>query len=374
MAKKLPYLPLWTKDFIADTHYLTPAEVGAYVRLLLEAWNQPDCSLPDDDTFLRRVVGGDPRSWRKMKPNVMRFWQLNDGHYRQKRLSSEHKNAASRSRSASKSAKAKWLKFRENEDASAQRTHSERSALTESILQKEKEEERINRKKSISDEEIRFLKWYESYPRKVGKGRARTAYIKALKKTTGDILLKGSERYAGERAGEDQSFTKHPSTWLNSECWDDDPAPQKGNENEHGFTALRRGSAKVIEEAEAIDSDADRVGTHVPRPKAVGRRMEDPIEGVYRSPGEVGREHTRNGSKRGNSSMEVVSNGRGDHRTSTHGSSRASHAEADDIATDQPGGGLCADAQREREEFEALCRDESEIVEWFPPKIRASYD
>jgi len=31
-------------------------------------------------------------------------------------------------------------------------------------------------------------------------------------------------RYALQREGQDQKFTKHPATWLNAEGWNDEPA------------------------------------------------------------------------------------------------------------------------------------------------------
>lgn len=69
-----------------------------------------------------------------------------------------------------------------------------------------------------------FDEFWASYPRKVGKGQARTAFQKALKKAyVGDILT-GAERYAQERAGQDSAYTAHPATWLNGERWLDEPS------------------------------------------------------------------------------------------------------------------------------------------------------
>lgn len=41
-------------DWLSSTKIslMTPAQEGAYIRLLCHAWNDPDCSLPDDDTQL----------------------------------------------------------------------------------------------------------------------------------------------------------------------------------------------------------------------------------------------------------------------------------------------------------------------------------
>ncbi|OKO71893.1 hypothetical protein AC630_31760 [Bradyrhizobium sp. AS23.2] len=38
-------------------------------------------------------------------------------------------------------------------------------------------------------------------------------------------MLNGAMRYAAERTGQDPKFTKHPATWLNGECWKDEPEP-----------------------------------------------------------------------------------------------------------------------------------------------------
>ena len=71
-----------------------------------------------------------------------------------------------------------------------------------------------------------FQKWWQAYPRRVGKGGARIAYMRVMKsrKATSVELLAGAERYATARAGEDPKFTKHPATWLNGECWLDELA------------------------------------------------------------------------------------------------------------------------------------------------------
>jgi hypothetical protein len=44
------------------------------------------------------------------------------------------------------------------------------------------------------------------------------------KLATPEELVSGAKRYAAERAGQDGKYTKHPATWLNNECWADEPA------------------------------------------------------------------------------------------------------------------------------------------------------
>ena len=71
-----------------------------------------------------------------------------------------------------------------------------------------------------------FESFYATYPRKVGHKAAEKAWLKALKDGADpEAVLAGAERYRRERDGQDPQYTKHPATWLNQGCWEDDPAP-----------------------------------------------------------------------------------------------------------------------------------------------------
>lgn len=73
--------------------------------------------------------------------------------------------------------------------------------------------------------EAEFDAWWAAYPRKVAKDAARKAYAKARKRADAGTLLSAAQRYA--KAQDDPKFTKHPATWLNGGCWDDEDAPAK---------------------------------------------------------------------------------------------------------------------------------------------------
>jgi hypothetical protein len=75
-----------------------------------------------------------------------------------------------------------------------------------------------------------FEEWYAVYPRRMGRGKALESYAKAIKAglATHAELLDGARRYAAEnahRTGPDKKFIKHPATWLNQQCWLDEPDP-----------------------------------------------------------------------------------------------------------------------------------------------------
>jgi len=69
-----------------------------------------------------------------------------------------------------------------------------------------------------------FDQFWAAYPRKTGKGAARTSFAKAIKKTT---LAKMLRTLAWQRESEQwlSGFIPHPTTWLNQERWDDEPTP-----------------------------------------------------------------------------------------------------------------------------------------------------
>jgi len=70
-----------------------------------------------------------------------------------------------------------------------------------------------------------FDTWWRSVPLKRSKGKAREAYKRVRKKAEATTLLAGIERYAQEVAGREPRFIKHPTTWLNAECWLDEDSP-----------------------------------------------------------------------------------------------------------------------------------------------------
>lgn len=70
-----------------------------------------------------------------------------------------------------------------------------------------------------------FNAWYAIYPKHVGRGAAVNAYAKARKNgATAEELNEGARRYAAQRKGQDAQYTKQPATWLNQECWTDEPS------------------------------------------------------------------------------------------------------------------------------------------------------
>lgn len=70
-----------------------------------------------------------------------------------------------------------------------------------------------------------FEEFWEAYPRKVGKGSARTAFDRAKRKMNLEGILSGLETCKTVWRDGDPKFIPHPATWLNREGWLDEPEP-----------------------------------------------------------------------------------------------------------------------------------------------------
>jgi hypothetical protein len=81
-----------------------------------------------------------------------------------------------------------------------------------------------------------FEQFWRIYPRKVAKGGARASFEKAIKRADPSVILAGAQRYRDD-PNRSLQFTKHPSTWLNQDCWDDDPLPSRMDPREEAAQA-----------------------------------------------------------------------------------------------------------------------------------------
>ncbi|MFB7617803.1 hypothetical protein [Kitasatospora sp. NPDC056181] len=85
-----------------------------------------------------------------------------------------------------------------------------------------------------------FDAFWTAYPKKVGKGTARTAWTKALKRGADPAAIVAAvPRHAAHwrATNTDPKFIPHPTTWINGERYDDElhtpqpPAPQQSQQD-----------------------------------------------------------------------------------------------------------------------------------------------
>lgn len=95
---RLDYIPIWISDFLADenVHLMSTEQKGAYLLLLMRAWQQwPPASMPDDEARLSVWAGLRGKRWRDSREIIMAPWMKgDDGRWYQKRLASEWLKAA----------------------------------------------------------------------------------------------------------------------------------------------------------------------------------------------------------------------------------------------------------------------------------------
>ena len=115
MAGKAPAFQFYANDWLGSTNVMlmTPAQEGAYIRLLAIAWNAPDCGLPDDDeqlAALSRLGEG----WFNGGSTILRkCFVCRDGRLYNSRLLAERKKQEEwrkKSRAGGKASAAKRLR------------------------------------------------------------------------------------------------------------------------------------------------------------------------------------------------------------------------------------------------------------------------
>lgn len=67
-----------------------------------------------------------------------------------------------------------------------------------------------------------FIEFWNLYPRKLTRNKARIAYLKALKSADAETILNGLKWWiAGEWRGKEERYIPHAPTWLNQARWED---------------------------------------------------------------------------------------------------------------------------------------------------------
>lgn len=77
------------------------------------------------------------------------------------------------------------------------------------------------RKPRIPDSE-NFKLFWQSYPRRMGKGVARIAFENACKIESASVIIEAAQKFQMISENTEVRFIPHPSTWLRAERWDDD--------------------------------------------------------------------------------------------------------------------------------------------------------
>jgi hypothetical protein len=69
-----------------------------------------------------------------------------------------------------------------------------------------------------------FVRFWEVYPRKTGKGAAEKSWAKAVRLAQPETIINAARDF---RWPDDLQFVPHPATWLNQRRWEDEALPEQ---------------------------------------------------------------------------------------------------------------------------------------------------
>jgi len=205
----LPYMQLYTSDYLADTAHLTTVEHGAYLLLLMNYW-QRGKPLDNTDGRLAHVARLSAEEWEAVEPILAEFFSIQEDIWTQARIERDLDKI-----------RAKSSKLAANGSIGGSKRQANAKQMPIYEEEEEDKEEEEDNKKIWS-----FERFWNTYPRKTAKGAATGAWIKALKKASAQEIITAAESYRDD-PNREEGFTAHASTWLNQERWSDGPIPQK---------------------------------------------------------------------------------------------------------------------------------------------------
>ena len=224
------YFPFHVGDYVASTAHLSWDEDMAYTRLI-RSYYQTEKPIPKEKAY--RLARATTPSQRAAVDSVLdEFFILDADGYHQKRCDEEIAKFSDKQNKAKRSANARWKPDSKHSEGNANasethmRTHSEGNAdamltnnqepITNNQIQKEKEKE-------PQPPVPGFDVFWETYPKKVARPAALTAFKKAkLNGHLPDVLKDIEEKSNSEAWTKNKGqFIPNPATYLNQRRWED---------------------------------------------------------------------------------------------------------------------------------------------------------
>lgn len=236
MSNRCPAFQFYPNDWLSSPHItlMSPAEEGAYIRLLCYAWADPDCSLPDDNETLARLSrlgegwfkGGSTNIRKCFVPHPekpQRLVNLRLLEERQKQQAWRNKSRlggilSSKSRRSNPNGGSTTLEAIGSSLVEPNPNSSSSSSEIKNTL-------RVQRDTLLNGQRFTFEIFWRAYPKKRGRGPAEKAWAKIR---PDDMLLgtmlakidqaKQTSQWMNDRG----KFIPHPATWLNAKGWEDE--------------------------------------------------------------------------------------------------------------------------------------------------------
>ena len=256
MINKSPAFQFYVNDWLSSTNIalMTPAEEGAYIRLLAHMWNDSDCCLPNDDEILARLSRLN-EGWFNGGSTVVKkcfkFFDKEKTKLTNERLLKERKKQNEwRKKSQKGGLKSSKIRQKKRLKGGSKMVHrmveppyvppyipfgnSSSSSSYNNIYiyaQNLKKIKKTDINESIYKSLPLFLEFWKIYPRPIDKKKACWAYIQCLiNGTIPEQILKYTQRYIDqiEKDNIEVQYIKHPTTFLNStEFGEEEPAEKE---------------------------------------------------------------------------------------------------------------------------------------------------
>lgn len=213
----MEWYPHYISDYDGDTLHLSLAEDGAYCRLI-RWYYKNERPIPNDPVALAGICRVSVAEWEQLSAKILPLFVTRDT--RVGTASVLHHKRCDKVLLKQNKSRRDWKSRQEN-----LRKHNILEPVTRdtrvTLAAKGKERKGYTDRDSNNKYIGHFEKFWSAYPRKVAKGQAIKAFAKAVKTVDPETIIQAAHRYAEERAGQEQNYTKHPATWINGQCWDD---------------------------------------------------------------------------------------------------------------------------------------------------------
>jgi uncharacterized protein YdaU (DUF1376 family) len=220
--------PLHIGDFLSGTLHMDTLEKGAYIMLIVAHMQAGEQGLPNDDKMLARIAGVTPKVWSRIKPILAEKFTINENFWEQKKCIEVLRNISQKSSNA----RAKALKRHNTGDATAKPQQSCSSANHKPITNiknniKKNEVLQVDKSPPDKDEnygDYDFNDFWDVYPRKIGKGAARAAWLNQISfhGAAPETMFNAARNYRQQELDTEERYIKTPAKFLSEQRYLDE--------------------------------------------------------------------------------------------------------------------------------------------------------
>lgn len=229
------YYQFHVGDYIAHTSHLTPLEDLVYRRLLDLCYMREKPLPPETQSVSRLIRLGSEEETKAVQTVLNEFFVLTEKGWTNARVEVEINKANHRSDVARKNGKAGGRPRKTQQEPSGFQKKTQREPSGNPV-----ESYPIpNTQDPIPNTPPRpqggvaaaFERFWSAYPKKIGKGQAEKAFVKARLNGSLPAVLQALEdqKRSEQWQKENGQFVPNPATWLNQRRWEDELTPSQAS-------------------------------------------------------------------------------------------------------------------------------------------------